>query len=195
MSKRRSPEDTRNKILEAAFDLFNSQAYTDLNSNEIARHAGVAVGSFYNYFDSKLTVFLACYDAWVQSEWSGVSEWLAKPKTKQSAANLFKVLLAEHKRAVKFRNNLNALCYMSVEVQQHRDRKRLEQCHDIANKLAILGAAAPNLIQLQSTLNNFEFLLDVISNQRESELGLTLKDIKSHLVSLIESLTGEAEKA
>lgn len=190
LSKRRSPEETRTKILQAAFDLFNSRSYSDLNSNDIARHAGVAVGSFYNYFDSKLSVFVACYDDWVQSEWVGVADWLAKPSRGRSSSNLLKLLLAEHQRAVQFRNNLNALCYLSVEVQQHRDRKRLSQCMNIAGKLAILGRPSPSLVVLQSTLNNFEFLLDVLASERQSELGLTSKAIQLHLQALIESLTG-----
>lgn len=45
--------ETRSKILDAGEKLFVSRGYHDTSSKRIAREAGVAIGSFYNYFPDK----------------------------------------------------------------------------------------------------------------------------------------------
>lgn len=47
----------RQKILKAAKHLFNVKGYYHTNTKEIAKEAGVATGSFYNYFPDKLSIF------------------------------------------------------------------------------------------------------------------------------------------
>lgn len=50
---------TRDKILDAAEAEFGEKGYHDGSIAEITRRAGVALGTFYVYFDSKETVFRA----------------------------------------------------------------------------------------------------------------------------------------
>ena len=186
--RRRDPVETRNRILSAAFELFNQRPLHELHSNHIAVHAGVAVGSFYKYFETKEAVFLACYDAWVKTEWTAIGQWTLKAPSKASAPKLVKLLLAEHERAVMFRKNLNALCYQSEAAQQHRDRQRLQQCRDMEAMSKKMGIATPTLVQLHTALNTCEFLLDVWSTGRHEQLGLTIKALKSELAMVIGGL-------
>jgi AcrR family transcriptional regulator len=183
--RRRDPVETRSRILSAAFELFNQRPLHELHSNHIAVHAGVAVGSFYKYFETKEAVFLACYDEWVKTEWTAIGLWTAKPPSKASVPKLVKLLLAEHERAVMFRKNLNALCYQSEAAQQHRDRQRLQQCRDMEAMFKKMGIATPPLIQLHAALNTCEFLLDAWSTGRHEQLGLTIKAIENELAMLI----------
>lgn len=46
-------EQSRDKILEAAFELFAKQGYHNTSIAQIAKKAGVAKGLIYNYFDKK----------------------------------------------------------------------------------------------------------------------------------------------
>lgn len=50
--------ETRQHILEAARDMFSRRGYHGANVKEIAKLAGVAVGSFYAYFPDKASLFL-----------------------------------------------------------------------------------------------------------------------------------------
>src|SRR5262245_45834842 len=54
-------DDTRNKILEAALDLFRERGFAESTMREIASRAGVASGLAYYYFDSKDAIVLAFY--------------------------------------------------------------------------------------------------------------------------------------
>jgi AcrR family transcriptional regulator len=59
-SERGTPrgDKTRRRILEAARTVFERDGYFDVGINDIVKEAGVARGSFYTYFTSKLEVFM-----------------------------------------------------------------------------------------------------------------------------------------
>ncbi|MBN2078443.1 MAG: TetR/AcrR family transcriptional regulator [Spirochaetes bacterium] len=49
---------TKNRIIGAAKELFEEKGFHRTNSKEIAARAGVAVGTFYSYYDEKKPLFL-----------------------------------------------------------------------------------------------------------------------------------------
>jgi AcrR family transcriptional regulator len=49
---------TRKQIIETASKIFSAEGYYAKNSNEIARLAGVSVGTFYNNFKNKKELLL-----------------------------------------------------------------------------------------------------------------------------------------
>jgi AcrR family transcriptional regulator len=55
-------EATRERILEAALDLFREQGFETATMRQIAGRAGVATGAAYYYFASKDAIVLAFYD-------------------------------------------------------------------------------------------------------------------------------------
>ena len=50
--------DKKQALKAAAHDIFSKTGYKATGISEIAKQAGVAVGSFYNYYDSKEAIFL-----------------------------------------------------------------------------------------------------------------------------------------
>ena len=61
-SKTRKGEQTRERILDAALELFRTQGYADTTMRQIALAADVAVGNAYYYFASKDQLILAFYE-------------------------------------------------------------------------------------------------------------------------------------
>jgi AcrR family transcriptional regulator len=55
-------EQTRERILDAALDLFRTRGYADTTMRQIADAAGVAVGNAYYYYASKDQLILAFYE-------------------------------------------------------------------------------------------------------------------------------------
>ena len=51
----------KNVILQVAHDIFLKKGYKKTNISEIATKAKLAAGTFYNYFDSKESLFLEIY--------------------------------------------------------------------------------------------------------------------------------------
>ncbi|MEI3614868.1 TetR/AcrR family transcriptional regulator [Pseudogracilibacillus sp. SO30301A] len=66
-TKRRIPKQdrsiqNRDKILNAGLKLFSEKGYYDTTTNEIAKVAGVSIGSLYSYFKDKDAIFLNILD-------------------------------------------------------------------------------------------------------------------------------------
>lgn len=61
-SKTRKGEATRERILDAALELFRTQGYAETTMRQIAQAADVAVGNAYYYFASKDQLILAFYE-------------------------------------------------------------------------------------------------------------------------------------
>lgn len=61
-------EDVRNAILEAAFALLTEKGYVGTTMLQIARKAGISNANIYIYFGSKLEVFFAVYEVWLQEK-------------------------------------------------------------------------------------------------------------------------------
>jgi AcrR family transcriptional regulator len=55
-------EETRERILRAALQMFHDRGFESTTMREIAARAGVATGAAYYYFDSKDAIVLAFYD-------------------------------------------------------------------------------------------------------------------------------------
>ncbi|MGB9839645.1 TetR/AcrR family transcriptional regulator [Thermovenabulum sp.] len=51
------PEDKRQKIIEAAVDEFSEHPYKEASVNRIVEKAGIAKGSFYQYFEDKKDLY------------------------------------------------------------------------------------------------------------------------------------------
>jgi len=68
----------RQKIIEAAKELFNTKGYYNTNTKEIAKLAGVSTGSFYNYFPDKLEVFQEIMTTHINKNYSDFFELIIK---------------------------------------------------------------------------------------------------------------------
>lgn len=49
--------ESREKLLNAAYQLFAEKGYYNTNTKEIARSAGISVGNFYNYYEDKAGIY------------------------------------------------------------------------------------------------------------------------------------------
>jgi AcrR family transcriptional regulator len=68
-TQRRQPKQARSRelvdrILVAAGELFAGRGYPFVTTNHIAEHAGVSVGSLYQFFADKEEILAALQDAW-----------------------------------------------------------------------------------------------------------------------------------
>jgi AcrR family transcriptional regulator len=54
----------RQQILDAALSVFSKKGYGEATVPDIAREAGVAVGTIYNYYDSKRDLLMSLIASW-----------------------------------------------------------------------------------------------------------------------------------
>jgi len=61
LRRRRFLIDKKEKILQAGRKIFGEKGFKDTNISEITKAAGVATGTFYNYYPSKDKIFMEIY--------------------------------------------------------------------------------------------------------------------------------------
>jgi AcrR family transcriptional regulator len=62
MKPKTKSDETRERIMNAAMELFRTKGFEETTMREIAAASGVATGAAYYYFDSKDAIVLAFYD-------------------------------------------------------------------------------------------------------------------------------------
>jgi AcrR family transcriptional regulator len=65
--RQKRSEDTIEKILDTAFELFCQNGYYKTSTNEIAKAANISIGNLYFYFPNKETIFLEILNRYHQS--------------------------------------------------------------------------------------------------------------------------------
>src|SRR6185436_13894580 len=117
--RRGSPEQTRERLVAAAAELFNTVAYHGTDSNRIAKKAGYSVGTFYKHFTDKREAFLAVYETWVVAEWKAVeAELTAGGAPRSIARRLVSLTLDFHTRWRGLRASLLELVFSDAEVRR-----------------------------------------------------------------------------
>lgn len=70
--KQRRSMERKQRIMDAALTLFAEKGLKGTSSNEIAREAGVSIGTFYSYFEDKRTLFLEILEAHLDNFITGI---------------------------------------------------------------------------------------------------------------------------
>jgi len=121
-------EDTRKRIIAAAERLFSEKGYYNTNTKEIARAAGVSIGSFYSYFKDKKALFIENLTQYSQKIFSRAlaphEGQLFEGKDKQAAVNqLISRTIEAHEYSPKFHREASAMRYMDADVAKVRDKE------------------------------------------------------------------------
>lgn len=175
---------TRERLVDAAAELFNAQGYWGTDSNRIARAAGYAPAMFYKHFRDKREVFLAAYSRWVATEWDAIRDATRSGRRATAARRIVQLVIDHHCRWAGFRRSLRALALTDDEVQ----RFRIAQCKAQLEIMAGLAdpKRSPSPSDMVFTLLAFERICDSIADAEASALGATRQD----LVHILEQLLG-----
>ena len=138
--RRGTPEQTRARLVDTAGEIFNRVGYHGTDSNQIAKEAGYATGTFYKHFKDKREAFLAVYEAWVTSEWSAVDTELSSGRNpEETARRLVKLSIDFHTRWRGLRASLIELVFTDEEVRRFYRSQRRRQLDVIAQLRRRLG--------------------------------------------------------
>lgn len=177
------PVSTRERLVHAARDLFNSDGYLATDTNKIARAAGFAPATFYKHFRDKRDVFIEVYRAWVIAEWS----MLRSPEPKEGDAETLtrqrlRLIRDHHCRWAGFRRSLRALVSTEPEVQAVRLEQRRLQLTFLEDFRAAQGLPKMKRQQLLFILYTVERVCDAIADQEIDSLDVAEEDLFEELV-------------
>jgi len=119
--QQRRSRQTKEKILSAAYRLFCEKGYYKTTTNEIARVAGVSIGSLYSYFKDKDTILLEILDRFNDS-FNRVSDELSRDmelyRTDPKAwfRRFIEGMIEVHRLSKELNREMKILCFSMPEV-------------------------------------------------------------------------------
>jgi AcrR family transcriptional regulator len=186
------PEQTRERLVAAAAELFNRCGYHGTNSNQIAHEAGYATGTFYKHFKDKREVFLAAYERWATSEWETIQIELAAGGTiGQIARRLVDLAVEYHTKWRGLRAALLELVRVDPQVRRFYQAERRNQIELMRKLRAARGGRTRTREDDAIHLYVCERTYDAIAWGEPEVLGLDRDKIVSAMVrGVIEVLGG-----
>jgi AcrR family transcriptional regulator len=171
--RRGTPEQTRARLVATAGEIFNRAGYHGTDSNQIAKEAGYATGTFYKHFKDKREAFLAVYEAWVTSEWSAIDTELSAGRDPEATARrLVKLSIDFHTKWRGLRASLIELVFTDEEVRRFYRSQRRRQLDVIAQLRQRLGIPAGRREDDAIHLFTTERTFDAIGQGEVQALGL-----------------------
>jgi len=122
LPKQKRSENTRQKILSAAFELFSEKGFHATNITEIASRAGVSIGGLYGRYSDKLEIFYDVYDDFFFSKLTPIIEMLesADPNDFETFVDkLISTYISFYKDNGRAINNLHNMMDSDPEISKH----------------------------------------------------------------------------
>ena len=184
--RRGSPEETRERLVQAAAECFNRDGFDGTDSNRIARAAGYSPGTFYKHFADKVAIFLAVYDEWVSREWRDVSLTLAEGGTAtEQAHRIVDIFLAHHRRWRGIRASLRALVTTEPTVREVYREQRRRQFVLLDELQRKLGGPTTSREENALLLFSIERTADAVAEGEAEALGLGEEALRALLADLV----------
>lgn len=115
--------EKKNKIIDAAYKVFNERGYNNTTTVDIAKEAGIATGSVYAYFKDKKDVFIQALH-----KYSNIMEELVLNKfdqipVEEDLLNVIKevinILIESHNLSKNLHNEIMALSFLDEDIKNH----------------------------------------------------------------------------
>lgn len=187
--RRGSPEETRERIVDAAASLFNRFGYHGTDSNSIAKEAGYATGTFYKHFVDKRQIFLAVYERWLAAEWRAIDEELSiRRAPEETARRIVEVSIHFHTEWRGLRASLMELIFSDKDARKYFRKQRRKQLEIMADLRARLNL--PRRTREQDAMHLFmtERIFDAIGQGEIQALGLDRKVVVEAMVERVVAL-------
>lgn len=178
---KRTPDVTRQALLDAAREAFETDGYEGTDTNRIAKAAGFSPQTFYRHFEDKRAIFIETYARWVDGTFGDGAG-------ATSASDAATALLRHHRASRIFRRSLRALSVTDATVRAARTRERLRQIEAL-RRLFPRVRKRP-LEEVVGALLAVERFADAIADEETDDLGVSPRAAKRQLVALVERLVG-----
>lgn len=128
--------ETKKQIMKTAFTLFSDRGIHGTNSKEIAKNAGISIGSFYSYFPNKKALLLEMLEDYIDTHFKMVWQTLNSldMKTQDRRGNIKKLIQGAFKAyeiSPEFHRQTHALRYSEPDIKRIYDRERKREIDQI----------------------------------------------------------------
>lgn len=131
--------ETKDKIIEAGFDLICNDGYYKTNTSKIAKKAGVSTGIIYQYFKDKRDIFLSGLDKYADDIFYPMLNMpnisFSKDDLPNIMKNMIKRYISNHKLSAIAHEEITAMTHSDKDVAFYFHKKEMEMSNKISNIL------------------------------------------------------------
>lgn len=121
--KQKRSIEKKNKIIKAAYKIFNEKGYNNTNTAEIAKEAGLSTGCLYDYFVDKKDIFLEVLRMHTTTAIDTIFNKLLEIPENEDLLNVIKkliyIIVEAHNHYKGFHNEIVALSCSDVDVKNY----------------------------------------------------------------------------
>ena len=143
--------ETKEKIIEAGFELICNDGYYKTNTSKIAKKAGVSTGIVYQYFKDKHDIFVNGLEKYANSIFFPMFDF---PETKFNKEDFPKIMkctinkyIENHKLSQIAHEEIMAMTHSDKDIAYYFYKRELEMTREIANILQNNGFKKDNIIE------------------------------------------------
>lgn len=118
--KQKRSIEKKNKIIAAAYKLFNEKGYHNINTAQIAKEAGLSTGCLYDYFIDKQDIFMDVLKTYNQNVTEFIYSKLSELPEDMDLLELIKqciyIFLEAHRHSKGFHQEVMALSYANNSI-------------------------------------------------------------------------------
>ena len=131
--------ETKDKIIEAGFELICNDGFYNTNTSKIAKKAGVSTGIIYQYFKDKRDIFLAGLDKYADEIFYPMLKMpnisFSKDDLPNIMKNMIKRYISNHKLSAIAHEEITAMTHSDKDVAFYFHKKEMEMTNKISNIL------------------------------------------------------------
>lgn len=140
---------TREKIIDAGFELICNDGYYNTDTAKIAKKAGVSTGIVYQYFKDKRDILLTALDKYSDEVFEPMLSIAPDSFTKEDLPKMLKDLInyfiSYNKISAKAHQEITAIAHYDKEVDIYFQEKKVEIIDKASNILINNGFNPPNI--------------------------------------------------
>lgn len=141
--------ETKDKIIEAGFDLICNDGYYKTNTSKIAKKAGVSTGIIYQYFKDKRDIFLAGLKKYADSIFYPMLNFSDIKFDKSNFSDIMKSMIKKyiknHKLSLVAHEEITAMTHSDKDVAYYFYKREIEMTYKIASTLIDNGFEIKNI--------------------------------------------------
>ena len=146
--KKRSIE-TKDKIIEAGFDLICNDGYYKTNTSKIAKKAGVSTGIVYQYFKDKKDILLSGLDKYADDIFFPMLNMSNIKFDKNNFADILKDMITKyignHKLSKTAHEEITAMTHSDKDIAYFFYKREMDMTHKIVSTLDENGFNIANI--------------------------------------------------
>lgn len=185
--------DTQNRLYLAGLKLFQTIGYKDCDLRTICKEAGIGLGTFYNYFEDKLNLYLYVFE----KEFRSLSRILFDDDEMQKLKKLDKKTLIDfiiryqlniHKHSKLFYREAEILLIQEPKVRVLKSRllaELLDSIKGFFDYLNISISGTNTSVKLSLLNNTIEETVYLILDKKPDEQDIYIKELSDFIYSYL----------